>query len=274
MVDKRKRLIVLLLLASQVFTVTQAAAQSSQSESSEVVVKEFIAEVSQADLKQASTNNPAFQAGLEVYGQFLSEDQLTFRDLSGKGQAGSSLADVLRVIETDVAVSTYEQGEQTNYLLYEFDISASDNTGHHHLAELIVFFTEDQLEYIGLSSITMNYDAKNVLLEAEAIAYSEPGTSLTDLLSLEPVLVGIGHSYFNGENYTSLSFPSFASLDDLVYEFSLFNQQEAVVYNYIVNSSSRNEQPSSYLLNLHQEFFNQTIEKNEAETSHDQTEVD
>lgn len=120
------------------------------------------------------------------------------------------------------------------------------------MAEIIVYFRDDHLEYVGLSSVTMNFNAKNVLSEEDAISYSEPGKRLEQLVSLAPVFAGISHSRFKGETYTSLSFRSFAGFDDMMYEFSLFNQQQEVVYHFIVNSSSCSEQPSSYLFNLSQ----------------------
>lgn len=177
------------------------------------------------------------------------------------------MEDVLESIETEVVPEQYTQDEQASYLLYVFDVPAGDNTSQHHLAEIIAYFTDDHLEYVGLSSVTMNFNAKNVLSEEDAITYSEPGKRLEELVSLEPVFVGISHSRFKGETYTNLSFPSFAGFDDLMYEFSLFNQQQEVVYHFIVNSSSRSEQPSSYLFNLSQEFYNQTVEKEETSTN-------
>lgn len=256
----------LLILVCQFLMLPQAVQAQSEPTENQPRHNEFIADEKEHEslrksFDQLATENPAFRVGLEVYWQFLENDAIQIRDITELDGTGSSQEEVLARIETEVAPDYYEQNEETGYLLYVFDVPAGDNTGHNHLAELIVFFTDDQLEYIGLSSVTMNFNAANVIAETDAIAYSEPGTSLESVLSLNPVFVGIGHNRFKGETYTTLSYPSFAGFDDIMYEFTLFNQAEEVIYNYIVNNSSRSEQPSTYLMTLSQEYFQQTVDQ-------------
>ena len=274
-------LMILGLLAGQFLMLPQAVEAQSQPTADQPRHNEFIADEKEHDalrknFDQLATENSAFRVGLDVYWQFLENDAIQIRDIAELDSVGSSKEEVLSRIETEVEPDYYEQTEETGYLLYVFDVPAEDTTGRNHLAELIVFFTDDCLEYIGLSSVTMNFDASSVLAETDAIAYSEPGTMLDSVLALKPVFVGISHNRFKGETYMTLSYPSFAGFDDIMYEFTLFNQAEEVIYNYIVNNSSRSEQPSTYLMTLSQEYFQQTaIEASSSDTDTDtDTDID
>lgn len=269
------RLMLLALLASQYFLTpysviaqtTQGSEEASSLESSETEANELstepklsaVSEVSLDNLREVfegnSSDNPAFQAGLEVYWQFFESDTLNIRDVAELDGSGSSMEEVIEALETEVVPEQITQDEQTTYLLYEFKVQDGEQGSEHHLAEIIAIFKEDQLDYVGLSSVTVTFPFEHVLSEEEAIAFSEPGTSFEALMSLEPVFVGIGYNRFKGENYVSLSFPSFTGEDELMYEFSLFNEEEEVIYNYIVNAESRNSQPSSYLYSLSLEYF-------------------
>lgn len=263
-ITKGSRLIFLTILACQLLLFPSSIDAQTYQNRQEITQSGDTHQTLRDALATYATENPAFQEGLEVYWQFLETTPLKIRDITELDGKGSSMEEVLEHIETTVKPEQYSQNDQESYLLYVFDVPAGDNTSHHHMAEIIVYFTDDHLEYVGLSSVTMNFDAKKVLSEEAAIAASEPGTKFEALVSLEPVFVGVSHSRFKGETYTSLSFPSFAGFDDLMYEFSLFNQQYQVVYNFIVNTSSRTEQPSSYLFNLSQEYYKQTLESNDA----------
>lgn len=263
-INKGSRLMFLAILACQLLLYPSSIDAQTNPVNQETIQSEDTQQKLRDALVAYATENPAFQEGLAVYWQFLDTTQLKIRDITELDGKGSSMEEVLEHIETTVEPEQYNQNDQQSYLLYVFDVPAGDNTSHHHMAEIIVYFTDNHLEYVGLSSVTMNFDAKKVLSEEAAIAASEPGTNFEELLSLEPVFVGVSHSRFKGETYTSLSFPSFAGFDDLMYEFTLFNQQHQVVYNFIVNTSSRTEQPSSYLFNLSQEYYKQTLESNDA----------
>lgn len=269
------RLMLLALLASQYFLTpysviaqtTQGSEEASSLEISETEANEIStepklsaeSEVSLDNLREVfegnSSDNPAFQAGLEVYWQFFESDTLNIRDVAELDGSGSSVEEVMEALETEVEPKQITQDEQTTYLLYEFKVQDGEQGSEHHLAEIIAIFKEDHLDYVGLSSVTVTFPFEDVLSEEEAIAYSEPGTSFEALMSLEPVFVGIGYNRFKGENYVSVSFPSFTGEDEVMYEFSLFNEAEEVIYNYIVNAESRHSQPSSYLYSLSLEYF-------------------
>lgn len=265
-IKNRYRRILLAILACQLLIIPQSISAQAEQENQTHEPVEDTTQVDQ-ELREAletyATDNPAFQEALDVYWKLLESEAITFRDITELDGKGSTTAAVEETIETDVEPRHYVQDNLGSYIVYVFELPAGENTENQHVAEILVYFTDNNLEYIGLSSVTMNFSAERVLAEDDAILYSEPGTPFEDFIALEPVFVGVSHNRFKGENYTSLSFPSFTGFDDLMYEFTLFNEDKEVVYNYIVNSSNHQSQASSYLMNLSQEYFKQTVEQDE-----------
>mgnify|MGYP001412101841 CR=1 FL=1 len=126
------RLMLLALLASQSFLTpysvtaqtTQSSEEASSLESSETEANELSADpelskasdVSLDNLREVfegnSSDNPAFQAGLEVYWQFFESDTLYIRDVAELDGSGSSMEEVIEALETEVEPKQITQDEQ------------------------------------------------------------------------------------------------------------------------------------------------------------------
>lgn len=207
------------LIVTTILPVTQVAAQrfgtSTQVVESETsLFDQFITE--------DRVQNPSFIQAFEDYKAAV--ELFTPHDVYFEDSVGSSLTEVQDTFVAAVEGEFFTLSEDESYLSYMYEVE-TDMT-----AELLLYFVNEELYYIGLSNLDVNIDMEEFVPDADIQSWVDDKISTEDLAMEELRVIGISQMRYNDLVYYMLMIPTGDSEDALNIDFTI------IVDNYIYQS--------------------------------------
>lgn len=267
------------LVALPVASAWAEASQTSTEESSEVTNEETAADTTAdanetghplaAVLTAESSENLALLTAFEAYQQVAS--QFVVQDLAASDIEGSSYQEVKDQFKPAAELEEFELSDTEMYLSYVFeDEEISEATGANRAAELILYFSDDVLTYIGIASLDMDLYVQDVLPEEEIETWIVDQVTIETVAERQTRIMGLSEMVYDGMTYHMLFLPT-VSIEEEVYGDFMVIADGAVYDSYPLVIDEASESPQTTMLNLFNNFFGFSGEEDATEESTEET---
>lgn len=186
-----------LLLISTLFTVSVPISQvSAQRFNTTTTTSHNFQELITADRLQ----NDTFIAAYEEYKQAV--DQFALHDIYDDSTAGSTVSDVQEGFESSVNGSYHTLTDSEAYLSYLYTVEDVN------YAEILFYYVNDELYYIGLTNLQVDIDLSEFVPNDTMQAWVDGNGTLDDLANESFRIAGISEVLFNGWTYYMMMIPT------------------------------------------------------------------
>lgn len=254
---------------------TEETSEAASEETSETADAETAAETGHSltgVLTETSAENLALLDAYAAYQQALT--QFTLQDVAVEEVNGTTYQEVIDGFETSVEAEEFELSETEKYLSYTFEIDeVSDATGENKAAELILYFSNDTLMYIGIATLDMEIYPEDVLAEEEIETWIADQVNVQTVADRQTRIMGLSEMVFEGVTYHMVFLPTISSEEEVFGDFMVISE-DAVYDSYPLGIEEAIESPQTTMLNLFSSFFGFTEEEvpAEEETTEETTE--
>lgn len=198
---------------------------SEDSESTESEVSEPAGQVSTNPLgeivTEESVHNEALMMAFEEYKKVI--DQFEIQDVFAQELTGSSSQDILDNFDTSVEHSLVEMSDTEFYISYIYSSEeTSQTTGGPKQAELLLYFIDDVLYYVGTATLDMELYTEDLTEEEAVTSWVEDAADIQTVIDYQPHVMGVSQMNFDGVDYYQLFLPTgTTATEDLTSDFVL-----------------------------------------------------
>lgn len=158
-------------------------------------------------LTETSAENLALLKAYEEYQKVL--EQFTIQDVAATDVTGSTYQEVVDGFETSVEAEVFELNETDKYLSYTYEIDeVSEATDENKAAELIVYFSNDTLLYVGVATLDMEIYPEDVLLEDEIETWIADQVDIKTVADRQTRIMGLSEMTYEGITYHMVFLPT------------------------------------------------------------------
>ncbi|MGO4928571.1 hypothetical protein ACTQ5J_08240 [Fundicoccus sp. Sow4_F4] len=254
------------LVALPVASVWAQDAEETTEEVSEETTEDAQAEAGHplaGVLTEASAENLALLDAYDAYQQALS--QFTVQDVAVGDVNGTSYQEVVDSFETSVEGEEFELSETEKYLSYTFEIDeVSEATGENKASELILYFSNDTLMYIGIATLDMEIYPEDVLAEDEIETWIADQVNVQTVADRQTRIMGLSEMVYEGVTYHMVFLPTISGEDEIFGDYMIISE-DAVYDSYPLGIEEAIESPQTTMLNLFSNFFGFSEEEAPAE---------
>lgn len=210
-------------------------------------------------LTETSAENLALLKAYEEYQKVL--EQFTIQDVAATDVTGSTYQEVVDGFETSVEAEVFELNETDKYLSYTYEIDeVSEATDENKAAELIVYFSNDTLLYVGVATLDMEIYPEDVLLEDEIETWIADQVDIKTVADRQTRIMGLSEMTYEGITYHMVFLPTINVENEYFGDFMLI-AEGTVFDSYPLGINEAIESPQTTMLNLFSDFFGFTTEE-------------
>ena len=210
-------------------------------------------------LTETSAENLALLKAYEEYQKVL--EQFTIQDVAATDVTGSTYQEVVDGFETSVEAEVFELNETDKYLSYTYEIDeVSEATDENKAAELIVYFSNDTLLYVGVATLDMEIYPEDVLLEDEIETWIADQVDIKTVADRQTRIMGLSEMTYEGITYHMVFLPTINVENEYFGDFMLI-AEGTVFDSYPLGINEAIESHQTTMLNLFSDFFGFTTEE-------------
>lgn len=201
----------ILLMVSALFVlVNTVSAQRFSTTSTTKQTDEFFANL----MTEERAANDTF---LDAYEDYIAAlDQFVLNDIASDARDGSTASDVYYDFDASVDGEYYEMTDTETYMSYLYQVDGEN------YAELLFYFVEESLIYIGLTNLQVDIDLSEFVPNATMQEWVDGQVYLSDLEGESFRIAGISKVLNNGTYYNMMMVPSGDSEDALYVDYMIF----------------------------------------------------
>ncbi|UUX33708.1 hypothetical protein [Fundicoccus culcitae] len=223
-----KQLIVSMLSVSLIITQTPVAILA-QTESESEATSETTEEVTdEAELTHPfdeliANGNLMDDILIEVYDDFkYAIDRVQIHDVALWTGEGTTIEELEGLLEIDQSVFREALGEDEEYISYRYYKEGMEDQVEGLTAELMFYFVEGNLIYVGVIPISHVVEPEQLLPEADIEAMYNQTTTLDDFIALNPIVSSFAQSYYEGQPMYLINTASGEFMDEIQAEMFIF----------------------------------------------------
>lgn len=243
------------LLMTTTLSITQVSAQrfGSPTQTIDNELNFFNSFVTEENIQ-----NPSF---IEAYKDYQTAVALfTPHDIYFEDSVGSSLTEVQDTFEASVEGEFYTLSEDESYLSYLYEVEED------MVAELLLYFVNEEIYYIGLSNLNVNIDMEEFVPDADIQAWVDEKIPAADLLNEDIRVIGISQMRYNDLVYYMMLIPTGDTEDALNVDHTIV-VDDSVYQSYWLNFDQSLEAPQDNMIQFFAYFFGVTDEYPSSNTS-------
>lgn len=232
---------------------TDGEAEESSSEETTEVADTEAGHALEGVLTEASAENLALLDAYAAYQDALG--QFTLQDVAATDVSGTAYQEVLDTFDPGVEAQEFELSETEKYISYTFEIDEiSEATGENKASELILYFSNDTLMYIGIATLDMEIYPEDVLAEEEIETWIADQVDIQTVADRQTRIMGLSEMIYDGVTYHMVFLPTLGAEDEMFGDYMVIS--EGVVYDsYPLGIEEAIESPQTTMLNLYSNFF-------------------
>lgn len=147
----------------------------------------------------------------------------------------------------------YELNEDESYLVYEYDYDDG------LYADLLFYFIDQELYYIGLADPMVNPEGQQMIHEDEIAYWVEQELLVEDLVGEEFNITGLAQMYYGGVDYHLLTIPTTNDAEEILMSYVFFYEDTAYSF-FTYDYFDALDQPHNVMLRFFAYFFDVTDE--------------
>ena len=190
-------------------------------------------------------------------------EQFSIQDLNESDIVGSSFDEVVENFDAQVEPEVFDLSETEKYLSYTYEIDEiSSVTEENKAAELILYFSDDTLLYVGIATLDMELYPEDVLPEEEIETWIADQVDIQTITDRQPRIMGLSEMVFDGNPYHMVFLPTITAENEVFGDFTIIS--EGIVFDsYPLGIEEAIESPQTTMLSLFSDFFGLGAEEEE-----------
>ena len=190
-------------------------------------------------------------------------EQFSIQDLNESDIVGSSFDEVVENFDAQVEPEVFDLSETEKYLSYTYEIDEiSSVTEENKAAELILYFSDDTLLYVGIATLDMELYPEDVLPEEEIETWIADQVDIQTITDRQPRIMGLSEMVFDGNPYHMVFLPTITAENEVYGDFTIIS--EGIVFDsYPLGIEEAIESPQTTMLSLFSDFFGLGAEEEE-----------
>lgn len=210
-------------------------------------------------LTETTAENLALLTAYEEYQKVIT--QFTIQDVAVTDVMGSTYQEVVDGFETSVEAEVFDLNDTDKYLSYTYEINeVSEATNENKAAELIIYFSNDTLMYVGVATLDMEIYPEDVLLEEEIETWIADQVDIKTVADRQTRIMGLSEMTYEGITYHMLFLPTISPEDEYFGDYMII-AEGTVFDSYPLGINEAIESPQTTMLNLFSDFFGFTTEE-------------
>lgn len=195
--------------------------------------------------------NPSF---MEAYKDYQTAVALfTPHDVYFEDSVGTSLTEVQDTFEASVEGEFYTLSEDESYLSYLYEVEPD------MVAELLLYFVNEEIYYIGLSNLDVTIDMEEFVPDADIQAWVDDKIPAADLANEDIRIIGISQMRYNDLVYYMMLIPTGDSEEAMNVDHTIV-VNDSVYQSYWLNFDQSLEAPQDNMIQFFAYFFGVTDE--------------
>lgn len=199
---------------------------------------------------EESVHNEALMTAFGEYQKLV--DQFELQDPLSDEVTGSTSQDVIDNFETDVEHNQVEMSETEFYISYIYSSDeTSPTTGEAKQAELLLYFVDDILYYVGTATLDMELYNEDLSEEEEVARWVEEEVDIQTVIDYQPHVMGVSQMIIGGNDYYQLFMPvGTVATEDLNSDFVVI-ENDKVLDAYRMPMTDAIESPQTEMLSVY-----------------------
>ena len=235
---------------------TATEEEASEEETTEETTEEEVATEGHAlkdVLVEATAENLALLDAFADYQKVI--EQFSIQDLNVSDVVGSSFDEVVDNFDGQVEPEVFDLSENEKYLSYTYEIDEiSSVTEENKAAELILYFSDDTLLYVGIATLDMELYPEDVLSEEEIETWIADQVDIQTVADRQTRIMGLSEMVFDGIPYHMVFLPTITAENEVFGDFMIISEG-AVFDSYPLGIEEAIESPQTTMLSLFSDFF-------------------
>lgn len=206
-----------------------------------------------------NVGNPQFFNVWYAYLQVL--ERFEFRDLGSEELTGSLISEVASDFDIGVPFIRKEQpNDALSVLIYEFKDEGDIPLEEVEIAELLLYFVDDLLVYVGISNRTSHATVERLLADVQVELFDKGAATVQDIGAANPIILGMGYMQQLDQPISVVTVPSGTSLTDANVEFYYIQDGKVQGTETLAFKEAAADLPTTMFLNLGN-FFNRAAQE-------------
>lgn len=199
---------------------------------------------------EESVHNKALMTAFEEYKKLV--DQFELQDVLSEEVTGATSQEVIDNFETDVEHTQVEMSETEFYISYIYSSDEiSPTTDGPKQAELLLYFVNDILYYVGTATLDMELYNEDLSEEEEVARWVEEEADIQTVIDYQPHVMGVSQMLMGGKDYYQLFMPvGTTATEDLNSDFVLI-EDDKVLDAYRMPMTDAIQSPQTEMLSVY-----------------------
>ncbi|MGO4938335.1 hypothetical protein ACTQ54_12155 [Fundicoccus sp. Sow4_H7] len=160
----------------------------------------------------------------DIYEDFKTiMEQVQIHDVGLWTGEGTTIDEAEGLLDREFIRETVVEGEE--YVSYRYYNEGMEGDDAGLIAEIMLYFIEGNLVYVGVIPISHTVEPYQVLPESEIENMYDSGSTLEEFIALDPLVSSFAQSYYNGKPVYIITTASGETMDEIQAEIFIFSDE-------------------------------------------------